>query len=582
MNFKKVLILCLLIIASKFYTQNIVSAKIEIDDYANLHINQKINFSIDTLRISKDILIHSRYAKLLRNESQNSISYMPKKNDSIFYTYSPPSKKSSSDYKITNDFLFTTAEFLALSKKNYSQKKKFDLEFISPKYKIVYPNSEDLKKSFKTTPPLIAGNFNNFFTDNFSFYYLSKDAEYEPKIKDISKDFKYIHDFYSSILGENIKPKIFFLPIDEGDGLGGRTFENLIAFNTLFYIENADKQIIAHELNHLWFGEDGLTFKNRRVTEGFAEFFALLYLQQADDKNYFNEVMRRKYYNSEGFSSSKTFFDKEKSGREDHRISYELIPLYLFTKFKNNPKFLNLISEFYRINKSKNKIDFDDFEIFLQSKNVDRVFNEKDILPDFFITNYSENEVAINFTSDKNINVEVEFTGEKGKIEVNQISFSKDKREKIINIKKINKIVIDPNYKILQISRINDVWNKSDTSLLNKNRYFTTEKINPKAIEISNEVIEFLQNKNKTEISESIIKLTENQRLDFQNLKNNFYNNTDIIFTGGVLRHSENNKAINLKLAYFEKVGNKSKVIGIDLKTDLKILENFRILNYDN
>lgn len=31
-------------------------------------------------------------------------------------------------------------------------KKKFDLEFISPKYKIVYPNSEDLKKSFKTTP----------------------------------------------------------------------------------------------------------------------------------------------------------------------------------------------------------------------------------------------------------------------------------------------------------------------------------------------------------------------------------------------------------------------------------------------
>ena len=131
MNFKKVLILCLLIIASKFYTQNIVSAKIEIDDYANLHINQKINFSIDTLRISKDILIHSRYAKLLRNESQNSISYMPKKIDSIFYTYSPPSKKSSSDYKITNDFLFTTAEFLALSKKNYSQKKKFDLEFIS-------------------------------------------------------------------------------------------------------------------------------------------------------------------------------------------------------------------------------------------------------------------------------------------------------------------------------------------------------------------------------------------------------------------------------------------------------------------
>ncbi len=33
----------------------------------------------------------------------------------------------------------------------------------------------------------------------------------------------------------------------------------------------------------------------------------------------------------------------------------------------------------------------------------------------FFITNYSENEVAINFTSDKNINVEVEFTGEKEK-----------------------------------------------------------------------------------------------------------------------------------------------------------------------
>ena len=138
------------------------------------------------------------------------------------------------------------------------------------------------------------------------------------------------------------------------------------------------------------------------------------------------------------------------------------------------------------------------------------------------------------------------------------------------------------NYNFIYFFDINDVWNKSDTSLLNKNRYFTTEKINPKAIEISNEVIEFLQNKNKTEISESIIKLTENQRLDFQNLKNNFYNNTDIIFTGGVLRHSENNKAINLKLAYFEKVGNKSKVIGIDLKTDLKILENFRILNYDN
>ncbi len=96
---------------------------------------------------------------------------------------------------------------------------------------------------------------------------------------------------------------------------------------------------IAHELNHLWFGEDGLTFKNRRVTEGFAEFFALLYLQQADDKNDFNEVMRRKYYNSEGFSSSKTFFDKEKSGKEDHRISYGHTSFIFLQNLKTIPNF---------------------------------------------------------------------------------------------------------------------------------------------------------------------------------------------------------------------------------------------------
>ena len=76
------IILSLLINYISISSQEMISAKIHIDDYANLHISQKSNFKNDTIWISKNVLIHSKYGKLLKvdwknkNETKKAIEFL--------------------------------------------------------------------------------------------------------------------------------------------------------------------------------------------------------------------------------------------------------------------------------------------------------------------------------------------------------------------------------------------------------------------------------------------------------------------------------------------------------------------------
>lgn len=552
----KTKITCWLFIFFNYFTafsQQPVSAKIDIDNFANLQISQYLTPSQrnDTLLISKDVLIHSKYATLIGDFSERTISYKVKNIDSLFYSTNPPAKKDNNEYQANNDFLFTTIEYLALSKKDFSSKKKFDLTFYSPRYNIIYPSQEALKNnSYRTSPPLIAGAFNNLPSEkNFDVYYLKKDFEYESKIKLITNELDDAYNFYTKILGKNVKPTIVFVPFV--GSLYGRTFEDIILFNTELYLKNDEsKRMVAHELSHIWFGDGGLTFENSRMTEGVADFLALQYLKSANEEEFLQKMFAQRYYGAEGFNSFNGIFDKKRSGRDNFNISYSLIPIVLHMRQKENPKFINILSEFYNLNKFTRKVSIDEFEKFLMSKGENKLFPSNK-LPNFFITDCGLNEACIISTSEKDYSLEVEIISTDGKKSYKTFQFSKNTNQQKINVKDVAKIAIDPKYKIFQGTRLDDIWIKDDKNILHKNSYFLPEALNPKVKSICNEIINLFEHKDQKSLEKVVVDSKENDILI--NIKNKNFNSENVILTGASAMLNEKNKMVDLLISYYNK-----------------------------
>ncbi len=148
--------------------------------------------------------------------------------------------------------------------------------------------------------------------------------------------------------------------------------------------------------------------------------------------------------------------------------------------------------------------------------------------------------------------------------------------------KNIKKIVIDPEYKIIQFSRLNDIWFNNETSSLSKNRYFLIENTNPKVLSHSTKMLNYLFSKNNVNISDLTCEdnLWLIEKID--QLKKAINKNDDIILTGASTFFNEGKEKldrIDIKATYYSKKDNSSKFIYFYLYYDksLKYLQNFKL-----
>ena len=110
------------------------------------------------------------------------------------------------------------------------------------------------------------------------------------------------------------------------------------------------------------------------------------------------------------------------------------------------------------------------------------------------------NQKGINFKNNQKLKVEL--TDNKGVKNIKTYEFTSKINDYIIDKKNVKKIVIDPEYKIIQFSRLNDIWFNNETSSLSKNRYFLIENTNPKVLSHSTKMLNYLFSKNNVNISD--------------------------------------------------------------------------------
>ena len=142
-----------------------------------------------------------------------------------------------------------------------------------------------------------------------------------------------------------------------------------------------------------------------------------------------------------------------------------------------------------------------------------------------------------------------------------------NKSPEIIDINNIKKITLDPEYKIQQVSRLNDIWNAEDNNIFKRNRYFSTAKLNPKMLEISNEIGNYLNYLDNNEITKNLV-IDEKDKVKFKELKTKYLNSKSIILSGASSSFSEKNNSLYLNFSFNDKANNDINILKMTLKLD--------------
>lgn len=561
-----------------------IEASVKMDLFGNLYVNAKLfglEKNTETIVIDNDILIHSDFAKLIRGIKINSVQLIEYKpvSKKIDYVINLPKGKNSS-YLKASDFFLTTINYLPILKSEFSKKKKFDLHFDFPeKFQIIYPDESDLLETYTYVPPIIAGEFIKSTIHDFNVYNLKSYSKSVKRIQDIlevvDNAFSFFQKFYPKIIK---KPKIIFLPIKTSDA---KTLENAIIFDTKILDEKIplQKRLIAHEVSHLWWGVGGITFDNNSITEGIAEYLALKYMDNIDEGKYVKTQKNIKLYHIEGNYDFNDVLDKKKNKKNSFVYSYELIPLIFFDMENRGINVFNKLFEFYINHQGTSEIiSYQDFFYFLNSEiKYDFSFN----FPDFYITE-KEEKLFINCSISGKNTIEVEFTNNKNNTYRETLTFDNDISIHQLNPHEFKKIIIDPDYKVLQTSRLNDIWLSNESSIFSKNRYFSVEDSNPIALSYSTKMLDYLFSKNNVNINDLTCEdnLWLIEKID--RLKKSININDDIILTGAstLLKEGDNNLyRIDIKATYYSKGDNSSRFIYFYLyyDKDLKYLQNFKL-----
>ena len=556
----------------KTIQSQVITANISIDKFGNLFVSELIDdldISLDTILINKNILIHNKYADLIGDEN-HQISYKPKNKAFSFVVNFP---KNNNNYIKKEDFFFTGINYLATKKQKTPGRNTFDIHINLPiNYKLVYPEKDDLKTPFYHVPSIIAGKFKEQKIQNYTVFTLESEKYYTIQLNTIIGYMDKVFQFYSEKFGAVKQPKIIFLPFK--GSLKARTIDNAIILNSnRFKHKPLGKKILAHEIAHLWWGFGNLFFKNHEITEGMADFMALQFLKQKDEHAYLKNKLESKNYNSEGISNLNKVEDKQKDKR---LFSYNFVPLMFQTYQNNNASFYELLPEFYNANKSKITVSLNDLNQFLVKKNLPKINTNTD-LPDFFILE-DTNFLVIKGATKKPTDVVIEYLNADNTINYDTLTFSSTSKAFRIQKATIIKASIDPDNKIHQFSKLNDIWHKDQSSLFSKNSYFNIGKIHPKVIKMSENMLDYLFDKSNTlsSICESQFKL-KSELVQIKNILKDEGLNT-IIPTGAVTTHNRKKHIIYLKFTYYSRVENKSKLMVLHLFTDkdLKYLDKVK------
>ncbi|AYM99294.1 hypothetical protein [Chryseobacterium sp. 3008163] len=540
---------------SNVSAQKDVNAKIIIDENANLQITQ--NFKPNNKNIylfPKYISLNDTSVKFIADETANFSSYEIENVDQVNFAL------NSDKAFFSNDFFITTSRYLGTNKNEFFKEKKFDLDIISKKYKIIYPSNEDLKQKFISEPVIVGGNFKLVENKGFKIYYLEKETKLSELIKG-SDEMEKAFEMYKNYFGNKDKPTIVFAPID------GRsiTNEGIIIYNNKS-LKKEFSTTISHEIGHIWFGEDGVIFRENLLTEGFTEFLALNYLTSKYGEDKVEKIIKEKYYATEGLKNFTDINMKVSDKQKADILSYSLLPLFLHSKQKKDKNFINIVADFYKYKNQNRKTSLDELNYYLQSKGLETLFTDK--IPDFFISPCNSSNVCIYSTSEKNIDVEVDYISNNNEKSRKVINIT-NKSPQVLDTEKIKKIIVDPNYKIQQVSRLNDIWNNDEDNIFNKNRYFDIKILNPEIAKISNDVANFFTSQENIGILKSII-VNEEQRKIIDNLKEKFLKSSNTLLTGAVTSFAENKNIIFLAFAFYDELKTETNVLKFSLKLDEK------------
>lgn len=552
-----------------FFAQKEVNAKITIDENSNLQITQYFTKTPkDTLQFAKEIALNSKAAKLIGSSSSKYNEYEILNSDLLDFNLNIPQKPNAKS-TVTADFFYTSQKYLALQKKGTNTEKQFNLKIDSKKFKVIFPTEEDLKRPYFTVPAIIAGDFEKIDRNGFQIYYLKKDSlnKIEKNATSMHKSF----EFYKSLFGDQQKPKVVFAPI-YGPSV---TSQNLIIFSK----GKLQPQTISHEIAHIWFGSDGKVFKERPVTESIAEFLSMQYLKQISNfgKEDFDILIQSKFFTIEGIKSFKELNDRNPDEKEKFILSYNLLPLFLYTRQNSNPNFIKQIADFYKYKKDVNTTSLDEMNFYFLTNKLEPVFTIP-VFPDYFIEECGDSKVCITSTAKDNSDIELELTSDNDQKTIKVISFSKDRKQQTLDVKDIKKITIDPEFKTFQITRLNDIWNKNGDNLLNKSRYNRIQEITPEFSEISKDVLAFLKDSNAQEISTNLI-INEREKSDFINFRKGLFESKKNKINGGFALWGKKSKTLYISLSYYDETSMNSNVVTLKLglTDDLKTLRKLWI-----
>ncbi|WP_452226395.1 hypothetical protein [Lacinutrix cladophorae] len=573
-GFKTFQFLLFIVTFYSFSQENVINAKVEVDKFGNLFVNNTISNldkQKDTIIVHSRILLHKDQASLIGSIKLGKVvykQYLPRAND---FSFSVNLLKEKTDsYRMTKDFFLASISYLGTLKQDFGKKRKFNIEAKLPeKFPLIYPNTEDLERAYLYPPPIIAGDFYNTTINGFDVYNLNALKKSKEKVKDIIEVINDAYRFYLQTYPErNSKPKIIFVPFISKTLLG-KTLDNVILLNSKMLKDTARLEIrlLAHEVAHLFWGVSGLRFKESVLTEGIAEYMSLKYLDFKKEKKELKSLLNKKGYRSEGFREASLVSKKIKS--EDRSvISYSFSTLLFLYNEKENNNLYTVLSQFYKEKTSSNTtISLNELQEFLEGKELPLIASN--VLPDFFITE-TENNLIINGFTINNTKVEVVKALTNGTEEKHSLSFTYKNDTYTFPKTNLEKITIDPDYKVLQFSRLNDVWHKNETSYSSKNRYFNIEDVNPKVLTISDQLLSYLETKDNLILNDLTCESNVWLADSYKKLKDEIYKDVegDIIITGASTYYNKGSKSMTIKMVYYTKSSNTSQLVYLRLYLD--------------
>lgn len=524
--------------------QEEITAKIIIDENSNLQVNQILKENNKAIYILPKSFSPNQKEIVFLRELSSSKEY------EIYNVNNINFEVITNTSKLNTDFFISDLKYLGLKKNNFLDFKKFNLDISSKKYPVIFPSKDDLKETYITSPKIVAGNFNFFEENGFKVYYLEKEKEFLEEMKKANIGMNNAFNYFSKYFGEKRKPKIVFAPNNEPS----ETTENLIVYNSDVVKGKNIENSISHEIAHIWFGLDGIIIKERPLTEGIAEFLSMQYVINQYGESQLDKSINERLYLLEGKKSLNDLRKKDLDAKSTKSLSYGLLPIYFHARQLSNPDFINQLADLYKNKEKGRKTSLDEINIFFDSKGIEAIATDE-FFPDFFISDCASNEVCITSNSNKSYTVEIAITDSNNEKTLKTLSFSKEQKTQKLNIENVNRIVIDPSYKILQISRLNDVWSKNDTNVFNKNRYF---KINSKEeiAFISNEIANYLSG--KTENISDKIKISSEPEIELKEVRSD---NSKKVMTGGATSYVEKTNSLFLYFAFNNENNNETTVI---------------------